>query len=155
MDQVDVIIHPQSIIHSCVQFQDGSIKAQLGLPDMKLPIQYALGYPQRLPNSFERFDFLNYPQLTFEKPDLEAFRNLALAFESGKRGGNAPCILNAANEVAVSRFLADEISFLELTSVVEYAMNHVSWESRPDLQSLLSTDTESRMKAKEYVPSSR
>jgi 1-deoxy-D-xylulose-5-phosphate reductoisomerase len=155
MDQVDVIIHPQSIIHSCVQFQDGSIKAQLGLPDMKLPIQYALGYPQRLPNSFERFDFLNYPQLTFEKPDLEAFRNLALAFEPGKRGGNAPCILNAANEVAVSRFLADEISFLELTSVVEYAMNHVSWESRPDLQSLLSTDTESRMKAKEYVPSSR
>lgn len=155
MDQVDVIIHPQSIIHSCVQFQDGSIKAQLGLPDMKLPIQYALGYPKRLPNSFERFDFLNYPQLTFEKPDLEAFRNLALAFESGKRGGNAPCILNAANEVAVSRFLADEISFLELTSVVEHAMNHVSWESRPDLQSLLSTDTESRIKAKEYVPSSR
>lgn len=155
MDQVDVIIHPQSIIHSCVQFQDGSIKAQLGLPDMKLPIQYALGYPQRLPNSFERFDFLNYPQLTFEKPDLEAFRNLGLAFESGKRGGNAPCILNAANEVAVSRFLADEISFLELTSVVEHAMNHVSWESRPDLQTLLSTDTESRIKAKEYVPSSR
>lgn len=150
MNQVDVVIHPQSIVHSCVQFEDGSIKAQMGLPDMKLPIQYALGYPRRLANSFERFNFLDYPQLTFEKPDLDAFRNLALAFEVGQRGGNAPCILNAANEVAVERFLKDEISFLELTAVVEHAMSHVGWEANPSLESLLSSDAESRIKASEY-----
>lgn len=150
MDQVDVVIHPQSIVHSCVQFEDGSIKAQLGLPDMKLPIQYALGYPRRLANEFERFNFLNYPQLTFEKPDLEAFRNLALAYEAGKKGGNAPCVLNAANEVAVARFLADDISFLELTSVVEHALSHVSWQDRPSIESLLGSDAEARAKAAEY-----
>ncbi len=150
MDQVDVVIHPQSIVHSCVQFEDGSIKAQMGLPDMKLPIQYALGYPRRLTNNFERFNFLNYPQLTFEKPNLEAFRNLALAFEVGNKGGNAPCILNAANEVAVERFLADEISFLELTSVVEHALNHVGWQDRPGLEALLASDAEARKKAGEY-----
>ena len=151
MDQVDVVVHPQSIIHSCVQFEDGSIKAQMGLPDMKLPIQYALGYPRRLANNFERFDFMNYPQLTFEKPDLEAFRNLALAFEAGNKGGNAPCILNAANEVAVARFLADEITFLELTSVVEHALSRVEWLERPGLDGLLDSDAEARVKAGEYA----
>ena len=105
MDQIEVVVHPQSIVHSCVQFEDGSIKAQLGLPDMKLPIQYALGYPHRLQNTFERFSFFDYPQLTFEKPDLDAFRNLQLAFDAGNKGGNAPSVLNAANEVAVERFL--------------------------------------------------
>ena len=152
MDQVDVVVHPQSIIHSCVQFEDGSIKAQMGLPDMKLPIQYALGYPRRLANHFERFDFMNYPQLTFEKPDLEAFRNLALAFEAGNKGGNAPCILNAANEVAVARFLADEITFLELTSVVEHALSRVEWLELPGLDGLLASDAEARVKAGEYAP---
>ncbi len=109
MDQVEVVVHPQSIVHSCVQFEDGSIKAQLGLPDMKLPIQYALGYPKRLKNNFQRFSFFDHPELTFEKPDLDAFRNLQLAFDAGDKGGNAPAILNAANEVAVERFLKDEL----------------------------------------------
>ena len=150
MGQVEVVVHPQSIIHSCVQFQDGSIKAQMGLPDMKLPILYALGYPRRLANDFERFDFLNYPHLTFEKPDMDAFRNLALAFEVGHKGGNAPAILNAANEVAVARFLADEISFIQLTNVVEHALQNVDWVSNPNLDSLVQSDEEARIKAGEF-----
>ena len=150
MDQVEVVVHPQSIIHSCVQFQDGSIKAQMGLPDMKLPILYALGYPRRLANNFERFDFLNTPQLTFEKPDMDAFRNLALAFEVGHKGGNAPAILNAANEVAVARFLADEITFIQLTNVVEHALQNVAWVSNPNLESLVQSDEEARIKAGEF-----
>jgi len=150
MDQVEVVVHPQSIVHSCVQFQDGSIKAQMGLPDMKLPILYALGYPRRLANNFERFDFLNTPQLTFEKPDMDAFRNLALAFEIGHKGGNAPAILNAANEVAVARFLADEITFIQLTNVVEHALQNVSWMANPNLESLVQSDEEARIKAGEF-----
>ena len=150
MDQVDVVVHPQSIVHSCVQFEDGSIKAQLGLPDMKLPIQYALGYPHRLPNNFDRFSFMDYPQLTFEQPDLEAFKNLQLAFDAGNKGGNAAAILNAANEVAVARFLHDEVSFTGMTSVLEHALSAVSWQEKPDLAALISSDEEARIVAQEY-----
>ena len=150
MAQIDVVVHPQSIIHSCVQFEDGSIKAQLGLPDMKLPIQYALGYPHRLPNSFERFSFMDYPQLTFEQPDLEAFRNLQLAFDAGNKGGNAAAILNAANEVAVARFLNDEVSFTGMTDVLEHAMASVSWQDKPDLEALVASDAEARALAREF-----
>ncbi len=150
MDQVDIVVHPQSIVHSCVQFEDGSIKAQLGLPDMKLPIQYALGYPHRLPNNFDRFSFMDYPQLTFEQPDLEAFKNLQLAFDAGNKGGNAAAILNAANEVAVARFLHDEVSFTGMTSVLEHALSAVSWQEKPDLAALISSDEEARIVAQEY-----
>ena len=150
MDQIEVVVHPQSIVHSCVQFEDGSIKAQLGLPDMKLPIQYALGYPQRLKNTFERFSFFDYPQLTFEKPDLDAFRNLQLAFDAGKKGGNAPAVLNAANEVAVERFLQDELSFTGMTEAIEHALGHVSWEGQPGLEALIAADAEARAKAREF-----
>jgi 1-deoxy-D-xylulose-5-phosphate reductoisomerase len=150
MDQIEVVVHPQSIVHSCVQFEDGSIKAQLGLPDMKLPIQYALGYPQRLKNTFERFSFFDYPQLTFEKPDLDAFRNLQLAFDAGNKGGNAPAVLNAANEVAVERFLNDELSFTGMTEAIEHALGHVRWEGQPGLEALIAADAEARAKAREF-----
>jgi 1-deoxy-D-xylulose-5-phosphate reductoisomerase len=150
IDQIEVVVHPQSIVHSCVQFEDGSIKAQLGLPDMKLPIQYALGYPKRLKNTFERFGFLDYPQLTFEKPDLDAFRNLQLAFDAGNKGGNAPAVLNAANEVAVERFLKDELTFTGMTEAIEHALGHVSWEGQPGLEALIAADAEARAKAREF-----
>ena len=150
MDQIEVVVHPQSIVHSCVQFEDGSIKAQLGLPDMKLPIQYALGYPQRLKNTFERFSFFDYPQLTFEKPDLDAFRNLQLAFDASNKGGNAPAVLNAANEVAVERFLKDELTFTGMTEAIEHALGHVSWEGQPGLEALIAADAEARAKAREF-----
>lgn len=149
-DQIDVIVHPQSIIHSIVQFEDGSMKAQMGLPDMKLPIQYALTYPRRLKNEFPRFDFLDYPSLTFEKPDLKAFRNLELAFESLKMGGNAPAILNAANEIAVARFLKDEIQFYQLPDVVESTMGKVDFIKKPDLDSLIESDRVARLIAAEF-----
>lgn len=150
MDQIEVVVHPQSIVHSCVQFEDGSIKAQLGLPDMKLPIQYALGYPQRLKNSFERFSFFDYPQLTFEKPDLEAFRNLQLAFDAGNKGGNAPAVLNAANEIAVERFLQDELTFTGMTEALEHALAHVGWEAQPDLGALIESDAAARAVTREF-----
>ena len=150
MDQIEVVVHPQSIVHSCVQFEDGSIKAQLGLPDMKLPIQYALGYPQRLKNTFERFSFFDYPQLTFEKPDLDAFRNLQLAFDAGNKGGNAPAVLNAANEVAVERFLKDELTLTGMTEAIEHAPGHVSWGGQPGLEALIAADAEARAKAREF-----
>lgn len=139
-DQIDVIVHPQSIIHSIVQFTDGSMKAQMGLPDMKLPIQYALGYPNRLKSDFPRFNFIDYPALTFEQPDVETFRNLALAFEAMDRGGNAPCILNAANEVAVDLFLNDRIGFLAMSELVESCLNEVTFIARPSLDDLFETD---------------
>jgi 1-deoxy-D-xylulose-5-phosphate reductoisomerase len=151
-EAIEVVVHPQSIVHSCVQFRDGSIKAQLGLPDMKLPIAYALGYPERVVSPFERFDFLAYPQLTFEQPDLTTFRNLALAFEAGKQGGTAPAVLNAANEVAVARFLRDEIEFLELTDLVEDALAHVEFELAPDLDGLLEADAAARRRAAAWKP---
>ena len=131
-DQIDVVVHPQSIVHSLVQFEDGSLKAQLGLPDMKLPIQYALGYPQRLPNAFPRFSFLQYPTLTFEPPDRAAFPNLELAFEAMRRGGNAACVLNAANEVAVAAFLRDEVGFRQMSDVVAGALARVVFLAAPE-----------------------
>ena len=130
-DAIDIIVHPQSIIHSIAQFEDGSMKAQMGLPDMKLPIQYALTYPRRLANTFPRFNFLDYPSLTFEAPNFKAFRNLGLAFDALAKEGNAPAILNAANEIAVARFLNDEIAFAQLPDVVEHALSQVSFQSTP------------------------
>ena len=149
-DQIDVVVHPQSIVHSCVQFTDGSIKAQLGLPDMKLPIQYALTYPRRLANGFPRFSFMDYPELTFEQPDTKTFRNLSLAFDALKTGGNAPAVLNAANEIAVARFLRDELTFLDLPRVVEHALEHVTLMSKPSLDDLVASDAEARRVAAEW-----
>ena len=149
-DQIEIIVHPQSIIHSVVQFEYGSMKAQMGLPDMKLPIQYALTYPHRLKNQLPRFDFLDYPQLTFEKPDFSAFRNLQLAYNSLEKGGNSPAILNAANEVAVARFLNDEIRFEQLPDVVEHALNYVRYEKSTNLDALINSDLEARRLASEF-----
>jgi len=150
-EQVEVVVHPQSIIHSMVQFEDGSMKAQLGLPDMRLPIQFAMTYPQRLKSDFPRFDFANYPALTFEKPDTETFRNLALAFEALSRGGNMPCVLNAANEVAVEEFLQDRIGFLQMSDVVEQCLSKMNYVASPDLEDYVNTDKETRIKAKELI----
>jgi 1-deoxy-D-xylulose-5-phosphate reductoisomerase len=143
-DQIDVVVHPQSIVHSLVQFQDGSLKAQLGLPDMKLPIQYALGFPQRLPNDFPRFSFLDYPTLTFEAPDRVAFPNLELAFGAMRQGGNAPCILNAANEIAVAAFLQERIGFRQMSDLVANCLARVSYLAQPLLADLVATDGETR-----------
>lgn len=150
-EQVEVVVHPQSIIHSLVQFQDSSIKAQLGLPDMRLPIQYALTYPGRLKNDFQRFDFSNYPSLTFEKPDLETFRNLALAFEALHKGGNMPCILNAANEVAVEEFLKDRIGFQQMPEIVERCLMNLDYIGEPALTDYIETDKLTRIRAKELI----
>lgn len=150
-DQIDVIVHPQSIIHSIVQFKDGSMKAQMGLPDMKLPIQYALTYPQRVTNQFERFNFLNYPSLTFEKADTSTFRNLELAFEALKKGGNMPCILNAANEVAVDCFLKKKIGFLEMSDLIKSCMHTVSFIPKPKFEDYVKTDAETRRIALEKI----
>ena len=141
---IDVIVHPQSIIHSIVQFEDGSMKAQMGLPDMKLPIQYALAYPDRLTNDFKRFNFIDYPELTFEQPDLETFRNLQLAYDAMEKGGNMPCILNAANEVVVAAFLKDQIGFLEMSDVIEKAMDKASFIKNPSIDDFYETDREAR-----------
>lgn len=142
--KIEVVIHPQSIIHSLVQFEDGSIKAQLGLPDMKLPIQYALGFPQRIKNNFQRFSFTNYPTLTFEQPDTKIFRNLALAFEAINKGGNMPCILNAANEIVVDAFLNRKIAFLQMPEIIEKAMEKANWIEKPGLDDLIQTNSETR-----------
>jgi len=150
-EQVEVVVHPQSIIHSMVQFEDGSIKAQLGLPDMRLPIQFAMTYPQRLKSDFPRFDFSGYPALTFEKPDTETFRNLALAFEALSRGGNMPCVLNAANEVAVEEFLQGRVGFLQMSDVVEQCLAKMNYVASPDLEDYVNTDKETRIKAKELI----
>ena len=143
-DQVEVVIHPQSIIHSMVQFQDGSIKAQMGLPDMKLPIQYALGFPQRIKNDFPRLNFRKYPALNFEDPDIKTFRNLGLATEALQKGGNMACVLNAANEIAVWAFLKNRIGFLDITAVVERAMQSVEFIEKPTLQEYFDSDGEAR-----------
>ncbi|MBL7873950.1 MAG: 1-deoxy-D-xylulose-5-phosphate reductoisomerase [Cyclobacteriaceae bacterium] len=150
-DQVEVVVHPQSIIHSMVQFEDGSIKAQLGLPDMRLPIQFAMTYPQRLKSSFPRFDFSQYPALTFEKPDTETFRNLALAFDALSRGGNMPCVLNAANEVAVEEFLKDRVGFLQMSDIVERCLAKMDYIASPAIEDYVNTDKETRIKAKELI----
>lgn len=143
-NQVEVIIHPQSIIHSMVQFEDGSIKAQMGLPDMKLPIQYALGFPERLQNEYPRMNFRKYPNLSFEEPDLKTFRNLQLAMEALQKGGNTACVLNAANEIAVWAFLKNRIGFLDITAVVEKTMEHISFIQEPTLQEYFDSDGEAR-----------
>lgn len=148
-EQIDVIVHPQSIIHSIVQFTDGSMKAQMGLPDMKLPIQYALAFPKRIKSDFPRFDFTKYPSFTFEKADTQTFRCLDLAFEAMKKGGNAPCVLNAANEVAVAAFLNDKIGFLQIAEVVEKTLAKTGFISKPSFEDYVSTDTEARTIAKE------
>jgi 1-deoxy-D-xylulose-5-phosphate reductoisomerase len=147
-EQIDVIVHPQSIVHSLIQFTDGSIKAQMGLPDMKLPIQYALAYPNRLASDFPRFNFFNYPQFTFEQPDTKTFRNLALAFEAMQKGGNSPCVLNAANEVAVGAFLKDKIGFLEMSDLVENCLQTISHIKRPSYEDYVETDKATREHAK-------
>jgi len=149
--QINVIVHPQSIVHSLVQFEDGSMKAQMGLPDMKLPIQYALTYPQRLKTDFERFNFLDYPNLTFEKADQDTFSNLRLAYEAMEKGGNVPCILNAANEISVAAFLADEIKFLEIAELNEKMMNQIDFIQNPILDDLFETDRLTRILAQECV----
>ena len=150
-EQIEVVVHPQSIIHSAVQFQDGSIKAQLGLPDMKIPIQYALGFPKRLSNRFERFSFFDYPNLTFEKPDLETFKNLALAYKAMEKGGNSPCILNAANEIAVSAFLNDKIGFLNMADLIDNCLEKINFVKNPSLEELIESDLETRNLATNYL----
>ncbi|MEQ9304711.1 MAG: 1-deoxy-D-xylulose-5-phosphate reductoisomerase, partial [Marinoscillum sp.] len=151
LDQIEVVVHPQSIIHSMVQFEDGSIKAQLGLPDMRLPIQYALSFPDRFKADYPRFDFSEYPQLTFEKPDTETFRNLQLAYDALGKGGNHPCILNAANEVAVGEFLRDKIGFLEISDIIAECMAKVSFVKEPGLEDYINTDKETRVRAIELI----
>lgn len=150
-EQIDVIVHPQSIVHSLVQFEDGSMKAQMGLPDMKLPIQYALTYPERWPTDFPRFNFMDYPQLTFEKPDRETFRNLDLAYAAMDKGGTLACALNAANEVTVAAFLKDQISFLDIAKINEGTMEKCSFISHPDLGALVEIDAEARRVANELI----
>lgn len=150
-DQIAVVVHPQSIVHSLVQFEDGSMKAQMGLPDMKLPIQYALTYPYRLKTKFPRFDFLDHPQLTFEKPDREAFKNLDLAYRAMEMDGNIPCALNAANEIAVQAFLEDRIRFLEIAKINEWVMEKTSVISKPTLEDYVTTDAEARRLAQGFI----
>jgi len=150
-EQLEVIIHPQSVVHSLVQFEDGSIKAQMGLPDMRLPIQFALTFPHRMKSSYPRLNFFEHASLTFEPPDTKTFRNLALAYEALSRAGNVPCILNAANEVAVEAFLHDRIKFVELPDVVEYCMGKISFKGKPSYQDYVATDKETRKYASELV----
>lgn len=143
-DQIDVIVHPQSIVHSLVQFEDGSMKAQMGLPDMKLPIQFALTYPDRLPTTFPRFNFMDYPQLTFEAPNRDVFRNLGLAYDAMDTGGTAACILNAANEVAVEAYLNDQIHFTDIARINEATLNAVQSQSNPVYEDFVRSDEEAR-----------
>lgn len=151
-EQIDVIVHPQSIVHSIVQFRDGSMKAQMGLPDMKLPIQYALGYPKRLPSDFPRFNFLNYPSLSFGQPDRETFSCLQLAFDAMAKGGNLPCIMNAANEIAVAAFLQDRIGFLQIAELIGETMAKSVFIPKPVYQDYVQTDAEARRIATELLP---
>lgn len=148
-DQVQVVVHPQSVIHSMVQFEDGAVIAQLGIPDMKLPIAYAFSFPTRMRSMAPRLDFNQYSTLTFEEPDMERFRNLAFAFEAARQGGNMPCILNAANEVVVAAFLQDRIGFLQMSDVIERTMRKVSFIVNPSYEDYVATDTEARRLAAE------
>ncbi len=150
-EQIEVVVHPQSIVHSMVQFEDGAVKAQLGMPDMRLPIQYAFSYPRRLKASFPRLDFAQCTELTFEQPDTRRFRNLALAYEALHRAGNMPCIVNAANEVVVAAFLHDEISFLGMSDVIEKTMEKVPFIRKPSYEDYVATDTEARRIARELI----
>ena len=150
-EQIDVVIHPQSIIHSMVQYRDGSIKAQLGVPDMRLPIEYALTFPQRRQTNFERLDFTKCSQLTFEQPDPTRFRNLALAFEAMRRGGNMPCALNAANEIAVDAFLHERIGFLQMSNLIETVLERTTFIATPSYNDYVACDTETRQLARELI----
>lgn len=150
-EQIEVVIHPQSIIHSMVQFEDGSIKAQMGLPDMRVPIQYALTYPYRAKSDFPRLNFADYPQLTFEKPDTERFPNLALAREAMEKGGNMPCILNAANEIVVESFLRNDISFIEMSDIIAQTMSKISYVQNPSIEDYAQSDSEARIKTVEII----
>lgn len=150
-EQIDVIVHPQSIVHSLVQFTDGSMKAQMGLPDMKLPIQYAFTYPDRIKTNFPRFDFLNYPNLTFEKADMNVFRNLGLAFDAMQQGGNMPCVLNAANEAVVQAFLEDRVGFLQMSDVIASCLSRMPFIKTPSVEDYRQCDKETRLLAKELL----
>ena len=150
-EQVEILIHPQSVIHSLVQFCDGSIKAQMGRPDMKLPILYALGYPKRVESDFPRFNFTDYPKLTFEQADIKKFRNLALSFEATHRGGNIPCALNAANEAVVHAFLHEKVGFMEMPDIIEKVMNTISFIKKPGIEDLEETNLESQRLAEEHI----
>ena len=148
---IEVVVHPQSVIHSMVQFEDGAIKAQLGTPDMRLPIMYALTYPSRLPSSFGRLDWNNIREFTFEKPDLELFPNLRLAYEALAKGGNIPCVVNAANEICVAAFLNDRVKFTDMPRLIERAMNEATYILKPTLDDYLETDKEIRRRVEEWI----
>lgn len=150
-EQIEVVVHPQSVIHSMVQFQDGAVKAQLGVPDMRLPIQYAFSYPKRLQSSFDRLDFSQMTALTFEQPDTDRFRCLALAYEALNTGGNMACIVNAANEVVVSAFLHDRISFLQMSEIIEQTMSRVAFIKTPTYEDYVATDAEARRVAESII----
>ena len=154
-DQIEVVVHPQSVIHSMVEFEDGAVKAQLGVPDMRLPIQYAFSYPERVKSSFERLDFAKVTDLTFEQPDTKRFRNLALAYEALHQAGNMPCIVNAANEVVVAAFLKDNISFLGMSDVIEKTMGRVAYIKEPSYEDYVATDAEARCIAEELIINSK
>ena len=151
IDTIDVVIHPESIIHSMVEFNDGSIKAQLGEPDMKLPIQYALGFSERIKNNYKRFNFSKNNKLTFEEPCIKTFRNLHLAFEAGEQGGNMPCILNASNEIVVDAFLKEKIAYLDMTKIIEESLNKISYIASPNLDQLIETDLKTREYSKDKI----
>jgi 1-deoxy-D-xylulose-5-phosphate reductoisomerase len=155
VSQIDVIVHPQSIVHSLVQFRDGSMKAQMGLPDMKLPIQYAMAYPERIENAFPRFNFTDFPNLSFEQADKTTFRNLALAFDALNAGGNMPCVINAANEVVVAEFLKDRIGFLKMSDIIEQCMSEITFIPDPSLDDYLESDRITRILAQELVTNSK
>ena len=150
-EQIQVVVHPQSIIHSMVQFEDGSVKAQMGLPDMKLPIQYALGFPKRIKNNLPRFDFKKMSSLTFEEPDVKTFRNLALSMDALNKGGNLPCVMNAANEIAVYAFLRNRINFLDMTNVIEKTMQNIPFIEKPTLEEYFESDGEARNFAADII----
>lgn len=150
-DRIEVLVHPQSVIHSMVQFEDGSVKAQMGLPDMRLPIQYALGFPERIKSVFPRVNFLEYSMLSFEAPDLKKFRNLAIAYEVLKKGGNWPCIMNAANEIAVNAFLCDRIGFMEMSVIIEQVLDRSGFIASPGFEDLRITDREARILANQLI----
>lgn len=154
-DQIDVVIHPQSVIHSMVQFTDGSVKSQMGLPDMKLPIQYAIAFPERISNNYKRLDFKDFPKLAFEAPDYKTFRNLALAREAMVKGGNAPCVLNAANEVVVHAFLQNKVGFLEMSDMIEKTMDCVPFIAHPTLEDYIQSDEQARKHTVEFLKKSQ
>jgi 1-deoxy-D-xylulose-5-phosphate reductoisomerase len=154
-EQIDVVVHPQSVVHSMVQFTDGSIKAQMGLPDMKLPIQYAIAYPYRIHNDYKRLDFKDFPKLTFEPADTKTFRNLAIAKDAMFKGGNAPCVMNAANEMVVHAFLHNKVGFLEMSEMIEKTMECVPFIEHPTIEDYEQSDAEARTYATEFIKKSQ